>query len=54
MTINCKDKVAIVTGAGGGLLLTAVLGLTCAGALWHAFFPPEAYRRRFAPALRGA
>ena len=35
-------------------LLTAVLGLTCAGSLWLAFFPPEAYRRRFAPALRGA
>lgn len=35
-------------------LLIAVLGLTCAGALWLAFFPPEAYRRRFAPAPRGA
>lgn len=33
-------------------LLIAVLGMTCAGALWLGFFPPEAYRRRFVPAAR--
>jgi len=25
----------------------ALLGFTCAGALWLAFFPPASYRRRF-------
>lgn len=35
--------------ADGSWLLMAGLGFACAGALWLAFFPPAAYRRRFAP-----
>lgn len=35
--------------AEGSWLLVAVFGFACAAALWLAFFPPEAYRRRFAP-----
>jgi hypothetical protein len=30
-------------------LVMAVFGFACAGSLWLAFFPPEAYRRRFVP-----
>lgn len=30
-------------------LVVAVFGFACAGSLWLAFFPPDAYRRRFAP-----
>jgi hypothetical protein len=43
---------SLATGGGTGAawLVMSTLGFLCAGALWLAFFPPEAYRRRFAPA----
>jgi len=36
--------------AGFDFVVIALLGFTCAGALWLAFFPPDSYRRRFAAA----
>ena len=33
-------------------LVVTALGLACALAIWLAFFPPSAYRARFAPAAR--
>lgn len=42
---------AVTLAAGGGgpaaWLVRSLLGLLCAVSLWLAFFPPEAYRRRF-------
>lgn len=43
------SALAMATGrnAAGDFVAIALLGFTCAGALWLAFFPPESYRRRF-------
>lgn len=45
------SAVTLLTGGAGASawLVRSTLGFLCAAALWLAFFPPEAYRRRFAP-----
>jgi hypothetical protein len=48
------EAAAATTGAASGYLVIATLGMLCAAAMWLAFFPPEAWLRRFATSAPAA